>query len=54
MDSVCQVFNVLRGDTSNADSSILGQVNVEFVGKSIDLLWVQTGVAEHSNLVCNV
>lgn len=50
VDSLGQSADVLRGDSGNGDSAVLGSVDGELLGKSLNLLRRQTGVAEHTNL----
>ncbi|KAF1748076.1 hypothetical protein GCK72_024543 [Caenorhabditis remanei] len=49
-----KVGDVVRRDTSNRDTSVLGQVDRVLLDEFLDLLLVDAGEAEHSNLVGDV
>lgn len=50
VDSLSESLDVVRCDTCNRDSAILGGVNRVLLGESGHLLWGQSGIGEHANL----
>ena len=46
--SSSQMFNILGSDTSNRDTTISSQVNVEILCHLVDLFWFQSSVSKHS------
>ena len=48
------ILNVLAVDAGHADTTVLHQVDVMLVDKAFTLLFVQTGVREHTDLVGDV
>ena len=49
-----KVANILRGDTSHGDTTILGEVDAVVLGDGCHLFWGHAGETEHSNLIGNV
>ncbi|KAI6769329.1 hypothetical protein HG531_010433 [Fusarium graminearum] len=52
--SLCKVLNVVFVETSHADTTVLGHVDVEFFSKLKYLLLAQASEAEHADLVGDV
>lgn len=46
MNRFSQVTNIVRRDTSDRNTSVLGEVHMVFLGQFFNLLRSQTGVAE--------
>ena len=54
MDGVGQVGVVLGRDAGDGDAAVLGQVDGELLGETLNLLLVEAGEAEHADLVGDV
>lgn len=54
VDGLGKTTNVLRSDTSDRDTAVLGSVDGELLSKASHLLSSQTGVGEHADLAGDV
>ena len=54
MESLSNVIHVLGIESSNGDTTIHGQINVELLNAALDLLLGQASVGEHTNLAGDV
>lgn len=54
MDGLADVLDIVAGETSDRDASVLGHVDAELTGQTVALLLLEPGEAEHSNLVGDV
>ena len=54
MHGLGEVTHVARGDASDGDSPVLGEVDAVFLGAGRHLLGGHPGEGEHSNLVSDV
>jgi len=49
-DALCDVVDILGGDTTNRDTSVLSHVNAALLNHSFALLEGKTSEGEHANL----
>jgi len=49
-DALCDVVDILGGDTANRDTSVLSHVNAVLLNHGFALLEGQTSEGEHANL----
>lgn len=54
MKALCEVVNVVRGDTGDADPAVFGEVDVVLADQLGDLLRRDAKEGEHANLVRDV
>ena len=54
MESLSNVIHVLGIESSNGDTTVHGQINVELLNAALDLLLGQASVGEHTNLAGDV
>lgn len=54
VDSLSQAANILAGDSSNRDTSVLGSVDGVLLGQLVHLLRCQASVGEHADLAGDV
>lgn len=54
MDGLGDVVHVLRGDAGDGNASVFRQVHVELFRQTLDLLGLESGEAEHADLVGDV